>query len=105
MKRLRTWFGTGITLLATLVLLPTPHALAGQQTFSSVSSGKAPAPAPTPTSLNLSGIYLGIGNGYGPHHPHRPPCVGYQCPPPSHLRPPATTSRPVVPPRPMPLRP
>jgi len=101
MKRPQTTLAAGLALIGALLVAPMPHALAGQQTFSSVSSGAPPAPYPTATSLGVSGVYLGIYPGNAPLRPF-PPCQGSRCKPPVHKpmpnRPPVTTNRPVAPP-------
>ena len=68
-------------------------ARADQQTFSSVSSGKAPAPQPTQTSMGVPGLYLGVYPNQTPHPYHTPrpphppqPCPGGRCPPPARRR-------------------
>jgi hypothetical protein len=118
MKRPGTLLAAGLVLPGILLLASLPGVQAGQQTFSSVSSGTAPAPFPTPTGLLVSGVYFGIYPGYGPYHPTHP-CTGGHCHPvrppgPPPVRPPLpppvrppTPTRPAPPvaPRPVPLRP
>jgi hypothetical protein len=104
MKRLWTPLAIGLAALAALLLAPSVGALAQQQTFSSVSSGRPPAPLPTPTGLSVSGVYFGIYPGYRPYHPY-PPCTTGHCRPVKPV-PRAPVPGPVAPmPRPVPPRP
>ena len=108
MKRPWTPRAIGFAALAAFLLVPSIGALAGQQTFSSVSSGTAPTPYPTPTSMNVSGAYLNLYPGIWPYHWY-PPCSGH-CRP-VHPVPPTRPVHPVPvhpvapPPRPAPARP
>jgi hypothetical protein len=107
MKRPWTMLATGLALAGVLLIAGSPGVLAGQQTFSSVSSGTPPAPLATPAGLSVSGVYFGIYQNNRPYHPY-PPCYNPHCRHP--LRPvppnrPPVPSRPVPVPRPAPPRP
>jgi len=110
MKRPGTPLASAFALFAILAAA-SGSALAQQQTFSSVSSGKAPSPRPTQTGVSVPGVYLGIYPNGHPYHPRpRPtvaprPCPGGHCPPPVPPPHPLPTT-PVTPVRPAPtLRP
>jgi hypothetical protein len=110
MKRPWTPRAIGLAALAVLLLAPGMRAIAQQQTFSSVSSGKAPVPGPTATGLSVWGLYYGINPGYGPNHPYHPypPCTTGHCRPVVRPVQPPAPIRPVAPPpvpRPVPPRP
>ncbi|HTU81255.1 MAG TPA: hypothetical protein VMF61_03945 [Candidatus Acidoferrales bacterium] len=97
--------GLGLVAAALLAVLGGVPARAGDQVFSSTSSGKPPAPLPTPTSwpyvYDGSSYYPGFwplcgGDSHG-HHCRPPHAPIY--PPPHPPRPP---HGPTPPPRPLP---
>jgi hypothetical protein len=104
MKRLWTPLALGFAAVAAFLLVPGMGALAGQQTFSNVSTGWGPAPAPTPTSMNVSESYVNLYPGYWPYHWY-PPCTTGHCRPvrPVHPVHPVPGHPPA--PRPVPPRP
>ncbi|HTA39933.1 MAG TPA: hypothetical protein VK760_12700 [Candidatus Acidoferrales bacterium] len=101
MKRLWTPLAIGFAALAAFLLAPSMGALAGQQTFSSVSTGWGPAPGPTATSMTVSEGYLNLYPSYWPYHWY--PCSTGHCHPVRHPVHPVP-GHPIAP-RPVPPRP